>query len=75
MSIKNIKDVLSREEMKSIMAGYGVNCQISAWYGGTLISYSGGCSGGSVSACNGYARNVCNQHGSWGASQCSFSCY
>ena len=26
MSFKNIKDVLSRDEMKSIMAGSGVTC-------------------------------------------------
>ena len=51
MSFKNIKDVLSREEMKGIMAGSGGgscgNCTVPGYT--SVACYSGAGSGGSCS--------------------------
>ena len=57
MSFKNIKDVLSRDEMKEIMAGSGVTC--SAWYnnGGYIYNTYGACSGPDAGTCATYCRN------------------
>ena len=74
MSFKNIKDILSRDEMKNIMAGSGAGCTIFLAYGNIAYSYSGGCSGSSVSACAGYANQICQGYVSNGYSACSYQC-
>jgi len=53
MSFKNIKDVLSRDEMKSIMAGSGVegySCRSCCTSGATICTYW-------VSSCCGLANS------------------
>jgi len=57
MSFKNIKDVLSRDEMKSIMAGSGpaVDCSYTIQGYGT---YSGSCADSNPSTCELYCRNA-----------------
>lgn len=53
MNLRNITDVLSRDEMKKIKGG-AINCSGSS--GGQTIS--GACSGSTVSACVGYCVNM-----------------
>lgn len=73
MSFKNIKDVLSRDEMKSIMAGY-IGCTIFLAAGNQAFNYSGACAFGSVLMCNQNANQLCQQYRSWGYSGCTYQC-
>jgi hypothetical protein len=73
MSLKNIKDVLSRDEMKEIMAGY-IGCTIFLASGSTAFSYSGYCSAGSLLACSANAQYQCQQYLLWGYSGCATQC-
>jgi len=56
MSFKNIKDVLSRDEMKGIMAGSGsgIVCVYSV---GPVVT-GGACSGSSVAQCTDYCNDA-----------------
>lgn len=76
MSFKNIKDVLSRDEMKKVMAGSGdyVYCSLFLASGNVAYSVSGACSGGSLSVCGTYASLSCKNYISWGYSGCSWQC-
>ena len=55
MSFKNIKDVLSRDEMKMIMAGSSVTCTFTV--DGTYNT-SGSCADNNTSTCNLYCNNA-----------------
>jgi hypothetical protein len=58
MSFKNIKDVLTRDEMKSIMAGSGTSSWRSACYNGNTYWYI--CyTSGTTTTCNyAYSRET-----------------
>ncbi len=77
MSFKNIKDVLSRDEMKSIMAGSGgINCLIRVQYQtGEFLATNGSCTGSSIGDCNIYGMQNCDTllYGSNGG--CTVNCY
>lgn len=69
MNFKNIKDVLSRDEMKEIMAGY-IGCYFFLSAGGQAVNYGGSCASGSYNACMIAANQQCDQYISWGYSSC-----
>jgi len=75
MSFKNIKDVLSRSEMKMIMAGSAaIGCTMYLASGTQAFSYSGGCSESTIYNCMIAASNLCGSYISAGYSGCSYQC-
>ena len=74
LQFSDIKGMLSRDEMKKVVGGYGIGCTIYVAWGSQAYSYSGACSGSSVGACGGYATNLCNSYTNAGASGCAWSC-
>ncbi len=75
MSFKNIKDVLSRDEMKAIVAGSGGSiCTISYQYNsGESISYTGGCPGNNAQ-CTTWGGPICSNFAYSGSGSCTIAC-
>lgn len=75
MSFKGIDDVLSRDEMKKIMAGSGVNCRFTVHDPQGSFQISGSCGSSSVSACLGYAGQTSSQLAISSGYRVDYTCY
>lgn len=66
---------LSKSQLKSIVGGTkAIECSLTVTYpDGSQFQTGGACSGSTVSACNSYMQNNCNNFP--GRETCSFSCW
>lgn len=77
MSLDVLKNVLSRDEMKTVMAGSTggtVYCDVrTEMPDGTTYFNNGYCGSSSERWCEDHASQICDQHGSW--FKCNHDCY